>query len=174
MACVVADETSASRVITLTGAFADRDHGDADAWCPIERALDVIGTRSAMTLVREAFYGARRFDVLARRAGVNETIASKRLKQLVDARLMERMSYREPGQRTRMEYVLTDRGRRLFPLLVALMEWGGESESEGGGVELVHAGCGAPLQARVACAHGHDVELAATEARVKDPRDPQP
>ncbi|MFF4653753.1 winged helix-turn-helix transcriptional regulator [Streptomyces sp. NPDC001380] len=154
-------------VFTRTGKFADRDAFTAAGWCTMERSLEVIGTRSAMMLIREAFYGGRRFDELVRRTGLAETVASKRLSQLVADGLMERSPYREPGARTRCEYVLTDRGRALFPLLVALMRWGRPpGEGVHGGVELAHAGCGAPLVPAVRCEAGHDVPIEETEARL--------
>ncbi|MFJ9968907.1 winged helix-turn-helix transcriptional regulator [Streptomyces avermitilis] len=157
-------------VFTRTGEFADRDAFTAAGWCAMERSLEVIGTRSAMMLVREAFYGGRRFDDLVRRTGLAETVAAKRLRQLVADGLMERRPYREPGARTRHEYVLTERGQALFPLFVALMRWGQMAEGDQGGVELVHAGCGAPLIPAVRCEAGHDVSIGKTEARLAPAR----
>jgi DNA-binding HxlR family transcriptional regulator len=133
----------------------------------LERALDLIGTRSAMTLLREVFYGARRFDDLVRRAGVTEAVGSKRLRQLVEAGMLAREPYQEPGQRTRHEYVLTERGRELFPLVVSLMRFGSLLPAERPGeLELTHAGCGARMEPRVRCAAGHDVPLTDTVVRV--------
>ncbi|MDQ0578733.1 winged helix-turn-helix transcriptional regulator [Streptomyces rishiriensis] len=152
-------------VFTRTGEFADRDAFTAAGWCAMERSLEVVGTRSAMMLVREAFYGGRRFDDLVRRTGLAETVASKRLRQLVTDGLMERQPYRVPGARTRHEYVLTERGRSLFPLFVALMNWGATNGAQGG-VELAHAGCGEPLLPAVRCGAGHDVGIEETEARL--------
>ncbi|WP_328492009.1 helix-turn-helix transcriptional regulator [Streptomyces sp. NBC_00414] len=153
-------------VFTLAGDFADRDAWTATGWCAVERSLESIGTRSAMMLVREAFYGGRRFDELVRRTGLAETVASKRLRQLVTDGLMERRPYREPGTRTRHEYVLTDRGRALFPLFVALMRWGQTADGEQRGVDLVHADCGALLVPSVHCEAGHDVPIEETVVRL--------
>lgn len=102
-------------VMTLTGPFADRDAWTAKGWCSIERALEVVGTRSAMILLREMYYGATRFEELVRRTGLSEAVTAGRLKQLVEDGLLARRPYREPGARTRSAYVLTDRGRALFP-----------------------------------------------------------
>jgi DNA-binding HxlR family transcriptional regulator len=160
-------ETQAgSPVVTRVGDFADRDAWTAAGWCKIERALELVGTRSAMILVREAFYGGRRFDELTRRTGLSDAVAAKRLRQLVDDGLMTQRPYREPGSRTRHEYVLTDRGRALFPVMVALLTWGADLDGPSGGVELVHTGCGDPLVAAVRCTAGHDVTIEATEARI--------
>ncbi|MFG2476274.1 winged helix-turn-helix transcriptional regulator [Streptomyces fagopyri] len=150
-------------VITKIGRFSDHDESVA-GWCHMEHALELVGTRSAMILLREIYYGERRFDDLARHSGLTEAVTSQRLKRLVDAGLLQRHPYREPGRRTRHEYVLTDLGRSLFPVFVALMDWGARLGGEGG-VELVHADCGSPLGAVVRCAEGHDVGLSDTAAR---------
>ncbi len=165
------------------GAFAARDDWTATGWCRIERSLDLIGTRSAMLIVRELFYGGTRFDELARRTGLSEAVVAGRLKQLYADGIVDRRPYQEPGKRTRDEYLLTDRGRALFPIIVALVQWGellGDDHRTG--VELVHRGCEAPLSAHVRCAKGHDVPLGEAAARLKDedyaaaarrqPRDP--
>lgn len=150
----------------LAGGLADRDRWTAADWCPMERALRLIGTHSAMVLLREAFFGGRRFDDLARRAGVTEQIAAKRLRQLVDAGLLEKQPYRQAGQRTRYEYVLTERGRSLFPVLISLIEFGRLLQGESTASELVHDGCGAPVVAEIRCAAGHEVPLADTAIRI--------
>src|SRR3954468_11765325 len=92
--------------------------------CPIDAALSVVSTRSAMLLLREAHYGARRFDEFVTRVGVTEAVAAARLRELTAAGMLRREPYREPGQRTRHEYVLTDKGRDFFPALMALAQWG--------------------------------------------------
>lgn len=152
--------------MNLSGALADRDRWTIADWCPMEHALELIGTHSAMVLLREAFWGGRRFDDLARRAGVTEQIAAKRLRQLVDVGLLAKQPYQRPGQRTRYEYVLTDRGRDLFPVLVSLIEFGRVLQGESSSMELVHEGCGAPVVPQVRCTAGHDVPLEDVTARM--------
>jgi DNA-binding HxlR family transcriptional regulator len=161
-ATAVVDEAVMSRV----GRFTDRDAFTATGWCSIERTLAVIGTRSAMVLLREAFMGGRRFDDLARRTGLSDAVAAQRLKQLVADGVMAQVPYQEPGARTRYEYVLTSRGRELFPVIVALMQWGDGLDVKPGGLELVHADCGATLGPVVACAAGHEVTVDQTEVRL--------
>lgn len=153
-------------VITLVGPFADRDAWTAQGWCSIERALEIVGTRSAMILLREVYYGANRFEDLVRRTGLSEAVTAGRLKHLVADELLARRPYREPGARTRSEYVLTARGRALFPVLVALMEWGQGLDATKTGVELLHSGCGGHLEATVRCDQGHDVTITETEASI--------
>jgi len=137
---------------------------DLRAWtptqCTIARALDVVGTRSAMLIMREAHYGTTRFDEIARRVGITEAVAAARLRELVEAGLLVKEPYREPGQRTRHEYRLTDMGRDLLPALMALMQWGDAYLADGKPpLALTHAGCGAPVHAEVRCAEGHAVDL---------------
>lgn len=147
-----------SEHFTLGSPLSDRDSWTAADWCTMERALDLIGTRSAMTLLREAFYGATRFDDLARRAGATPAVASQRLRKLVEDGLLERRPYQEPGQRSRDEYVLTPLGMDVFPVIAALSRLGEQLPSPAAkAVELTHAGCGKPVAAEVRCADGHAV-----------------
>jgi DNA-binding HxlR family transcriptional regulator len=156
-------------VMERQGAFADRDAWSAQGWCRMERALEVIGTRSAMVLLREVFYGGTRFDDLVHRSGLSEAVAPGRLKDLVAHGLLARRPYQVPGSRTRYEYVLTDLGSRLFPVLVALTEWGDLLKDDyGTGVELVHKDCNAPLAAEVQCANGHTVAPGDAAVRIMD------
>lgn len=139
----------------LTGSLQPRQDWSADH-CSIRRALQVAGNTSALLILREAFYGTSRFDDFARRVGISEPVAAARLRDLVDDGLLERVAYREPGQRTRMRYRLTGRGADLLPVLVALMQWGDRWLAPGGPpVELRHRGCGEPVQAELRCAAGH-------------------
>jgi DNA-binding HxlR family transcriptional regulator len=158
----------------LSGRLADRDSLDISDWCPLERALELVGTRSAMVLLREAFWGARRFEDLARRAGVTQQIAAKRLKQFVDEGIMTKQPYQQAGQRTRYEYVLTDRGRALFPVVVSLISFGRVLQGDSKKLELLHDDqCGAAVYANVQCAEGHPVSVVETAARIGTPKNPQ-
>ncbi|MFL6088866.1 MAG: winged helix-turn-helix transcriptional regulator [Aeromicrobium sp.] len=158
-------------VLERQGAFADRDGWTAEGWCRIERALELIGTRSAMVLLREVFYGGTRFEELVSRSGLSEAVAAGRLKDLVAYGLLARRPYQDPGARTRHEYVLTELGGRLFPVFVSLMEWGENlKDDHRTGVELVHTQCGSRLSAEVRCQDGHKVPLAKAAVRIKDER----
>ena len=141
----------------MTGSLEPRDGWTADR-CTIARSLEVVTTRSAFLILREAFYGTNRFDDFARRAGISEPVAAARLRELVDDGLLEREDYREPGQRTRQLYRLTEKGEDLLPVLVALMQWGDRwLDERGGPVELRHRDCGEPVRAELRCAAGHPV-----------------
>jgi DNA-binding HxlR family transcriptional regulator len=149
----------------MTAAVLEGKLADRDAWtasrCSMAKALDVLGTRTSFLLMREAFYGSRRFDEFARRVGVTEAAASARLKELTEHGLLQRRPYQEPGQRTRHEYVLTEKGRDLMPVALALMAWGDKhlTGSRGAPLSLRHTTCGQPVSVEVRCAAGHDVPL---------------
>jgi DNA-binding HxlR family transcriptional regulator len=144
--------------LRMTGTLEPRGAWSADG-CTIAKALEIIPTRSAFLILREAFYGTSRFDDFAERVGISEPVTAERLRELVDQGLLEREDYREPGQRTRQRYRLTDKGAELFPALVALMQWGDKwLDERGGPVELRHRGCGEPVAVELRCAAGHQVD----------------
>lgn len=155
----------------LEGKLADRDAWTAER-CSVDRALGVIGTRSAMLIMREAYYGAHKFDEFARRVGITDAVAAARLKHLCTAGLLRREPYQEPGQRTRYEYHLTEMGRDLLPALLALMQWGDRylSGPSGPPLALRHAECGTAAQVHVTCAEGHEVPLAELSVRAAGSR----
>jgi DNA-binding HxlR family transcriptional regulator len=143
--------------VHMTGALDPRGSWTADR-CTIAATLDVITSRSAFLILREAFYGTTRFDDFAERVGISESVTAARLRELVGEGLLEREDYREPGQRTRQRYALTEKGAGLFPVLVALMQWGDKwLDDRGGPVELRHRDCGEPVALELRCAAGHDV-----------------
>ena len=143
--------------LRMTGSLEPREAWTAER-CTIAKALDVIATRSAFLILREAFYGTTRFDDFATRVGISEPATAERLRELVDNGLLEREDYREPGQRTRQRYRLTEKGADLFPALVALMQWGDRwLDDRGGPVELRHRACGGPVGIELRCACGEDV-----------------
>jgi DNA-binding HxlR family transcriptional regulator len=143
--------------LRMTGALEPRAAWTADR-CTIAKALEVIPTRSAFLILREAFYGTTRFDDFKRRVGISEPVTAARLKELVENGLLEREEYREPGQRRRQRYRLTEKGADLFPALVALMQWGDRwLDARGGPVEIRHRDCGEPVGVELRCAAGHDV-----------------
>jgi len=154
--------------IQMTGRLDPRDGWTADC-CPIAGTLDTVGARSAFLLLREAYYGATRFEQFVQRAAVSEPVAAARLREMTEERLLERVPYRDDGQRTRHEYRLTQKGRELLPVLVAMARWGDRWLFPAGArVELTHAGCGSEVGVVLRCDAGHDVgtgELALRERR---------
>jgi DNA-binding HxlR family transcriptional regulator len=148
-----------TNAIQMTGHLEPRGAWTADG-CSLAKALDVVRTRSAFLILREAFYGATRFDEFTDRTGLSEPVTATRLRELTEAEILRREPYREPGQRTRERYRMTDKGAELLPVLVALMQWGDRWLQEGGApVELRHEGCGALVSAQLRCDEDHRVEL---------------
>src|SRR3954470_2251522 len=136
----------------------DRDRDDYDdANCSIARTLAVFGDRWTLLVLREAFNGVRRFEELQRGLGVARDVLTVRLRRLVDEGVLERVPYREAGQRRRFEYRLTEKGVDVYPILVALMAWGDRHKADDAGppVELVHRDCGAPVAIELRCTDGH-------------------
>jgi DNA-binding HxlR family transcriptional regulator len=146
------------RALRVTGSLEPREAWTAER-CTIAKSLEVISTRSAFLILREAFYGTTRFDDFAQRVGISEPVTAARLRELVENGLLEREDYREPGQRTRQRYRLTEKGGDLFPALAALMQWGDRwLDDRGGPVELRHRDCGEPVAVELRCAAGHAVD----------------
>jgi len=147
----------------LNGPLQPRGRWKADE-CSIGRALDVVGTRSALLILREAFYGTARFDDFVERAGVSQPVAAARLRELVMNGLLERVTYQEPGQRARRGYRLTEKGAGLLPALTALMQWGDRWLAPAGGpLAILHRECGDPVQAELRCSAGHRPEIGELE-----------
>ena len=145
--------------VRLSGPLSPRSSWTASR-CSVARALDVVSNRSAMLILREAFYGTSRFDDFAERVGISEPVAAVRLRELVDSGLLSREPYREPGQRTRLAYRLTEMGAELLPVLVALMQWGDRwLAPDGPPVVLRHSGCNESVQAELRCDNGHQVGI---------------
>jgi DNA-binding HxlR family transcriptional regulator len=127
--------------------------------CSIARTLQIVGEKWTLLVLRDAFNGFRRFEDLQNRLGVARQVLADRLDRLVSEGILERRPYREPGQRTRHEYRLTDKGRDLYPALVALMHWGDRyvADPEGAPVLLTHRDCGAPVRVTITCEDEHRV-----------------
>jgi DNA-binding HxlR family transcriptional regulator len=146
---------------------------DLSAWepagCSIARALDIVGTRSAILILREAYYGTRRFDGFAGRIGITDAAASKQLRKLTEAGLLEKNPYRENGQRTRYEYVLTQKGLDLLPAVVALWQWGDKYLQPGPApLTRFDTRTGEPVQAELRAADGAEVDIEHLGIRVND------
>ncbi|MEU2256274.1 helix-turn-helix domain-containing protein [Nocardia xishanensis] len=146
---------------------------DLSSWqavdCSIAKAMDLIGTRSAVLILREAYYGTRRFDGFASRVGITDAAAAAQLRKLTEAGLLEKRPYREEGKRTRHEYALTQMGRDLLPAVLALMQWGDAYLQPGPApLLLVEESTGAPVRVEVRSATGKEIELEELGIRVND------
>lgn len=90
--------------------------------CSVARALEVVGERWTLLILRDAFLGVRRFDDFQRSLGVARNVLNARLQRLVEHGLLERRRYQERPER--FEYRLTEMGLDLLPVIEALMRWG--------------------------------------------------
>ncbi len=88
----------------------------------IAHILDVIGEGWSMLIIREAFFGIRRFEEFQRHLGIARNILTSRLKKLCDNEILERVPIKQGAKRH--EYLLTTKGKELMPLLIALTQWG--------------------------------------------------
>jgi DNA-binding HxlR family transcriptional regulator len=120
--------------------------------CSVAQCLQVIGDWWTMLVVRDVFLGVRRFDEFQARLGIARNVLAQRLKKLVDAGVLERRPYQD--RPVRYEYVLTDRGRDLWPVLTALRQWGDQHAApDGPPVKVVHRGCGKAAELVMICSH---------------------
>ncbi|TXN30586.1 winged helix-turn-helix transcriptional regulator [Lacisediminihabitans profunda] len=101
--------------------------------CSIARSLEVIGDKWTLLVVREAFWGRTRFADFRESLGVAPDVLTDRLTKLVAAGVFERRAYRAIGERAREEYLLTETGRALLPVLAALTQWGDDNRPTGFG-----------------------------------------
>jgi DNA-binding HxlR family transcriptional regulator len=124
--------------------------------CPIEGLLDIMGERWSFLILRDAFYGVRRFDGFQQHLGISKKVLSQRLRKLVTAEILRRVQYQEHP--ARYEYRLTGRGRDLFPVVLTMMRWGNRWLAEPGQewLELAHKSCGEKIEPKVVCNHCHE------------------
>src|ERR671939_1278261 len=92
--------------------------------CSIGRAMEILGERWTLLILRECFYGVKRFSVMQRNLGIARNILSARLQTLVRAGILERRRYQDEPER--FEYRLTQAGRDLYPAVITIMRWGDE------------------------------------------------
>jgi DNA-binding HxlR family transcriptional regulator len=155
----------AGATIRMAGRLEPRSGWAADH-CPILAGVAVVGTRSAFAILREAFYGASRFEQFVSLGQLSEPVVAARLRELTAAGLLATEPYREPGQRTRSAYRLTEKGRELLPVLVALAQWGNRWElGDDATTEFAHRDCGAPVGVELRCTAGHRVTAEQLELR---------
>ena len=119
--------------------------------CSIARSLEVVGEWWTLLIIRDALRGTTQFDDFQASLNIARNVLSARLRRLVEHGVLERRRYQT--RPTRYEYLLTVKGRALFPVVAALMHWGDTWESDRPPVQLVHDDCGHPAHAVEVCSH---------------------
>ena len=129
--------------------------------CSVARSLELVGDRWTLLVIREVFYGRRKFSEMQRTLGVARNVLTDRLQRLVDEGILERRPYSEKPER--YEYFLTEKGLDLWPTLVSLMFWGDKHypHPDGPPAKIVHKGeCGGPVNERRVCERcGKELEV---------------
>lgn len=125
--------------------------------CSVARTLAIVGEKWSLLVLREAFYGVRRFSDFQAALGIARNLLTVRLAMLVEHGIMRRETYQVAGSRSRQEYRLTAKGLELFPTLVALMQWGDKhlADPAGPAVVIRHNQCHLPVRAILECGAGH-------------------
>ena len=127
----------------------------SDTVCPVGRAAELLGDRAVLLILRELFFGVRRFEAIAANTGLGPQIVSARLKRLVAEGVAERHEYQPRPPRS--DYRLTDKGRDLFGVLYALRGWAERwayAPGETGApyaIRYVHKACGADVGTATVC-----------------------
>jgi DNA-binding HxlR family transcriptional regulator len=112
-----------------------------DRNCSIAQCLEVTGDWWTPLILRDVFLGMHRFDELQADLGISRNVLARRLDQLVADGILARQPYSDTPPRA--EYVLTEKGRDLWPVLDAMRRWGDRWQApDGPPVEVVHVGCG--------------------------------
>jgi DNA-binding HxlR family transcriptional regulator len=125
--------------------------------CSVAKTLEIVGEWWTPLIIRDALFGVTRFDEFQERLGIARNVLAARLDTLVAGGVMERVPYDE--DRGRYDYVLTDAGRALWPVLTALRQWGDEwlVGPEEAPVELEHTACGHRISVQFTCDHCGEV-----------------
>lgn len=119
--------------------------------CSLARTLSVVGDRWTLLILRDCFLGIRRFDAFERRLGITRHVLADRLKKLVDAHVLVRVAYQQKPLRE--EYRLTDKGKDLHPVMLALVHWGDKHMSDQRGAPVLHRhkACGQLMRPVTVC-----------------------
>jgi DNA-binding HxlR family transcriptional regulator len=119
--------------------------------CSIAAALEIVGERWTMLIIREALLGVHRFDDMQADLGIARNVLQARLEHLVSQEILERRLYQSRPER--YAYHLTEKGLDLWPAVVSLMQWGDKHADVPGGppVRLGHRGCGGSVDDHLLC-----------------------
>ncbi len=118
--------------------------------CSVAKALELVGERWTMLVIREVFLGRRRFDEMADGLGIARNVLTARLARLVEEGVLTKIAYQDRPQR--FEYRLTDKGLDLWPVIVSLLQFGDRHYAPAGApLVLAHKGCGGAVDGHRTC-----------------------
>ena len=138
----------------------------ANERCSIARPASLLGDRWTLVILRQAFNGIKRFEDFQSTLGISRSLLSERLGRLVDAGVLRREAYKDEV-RTRDRYRLTEMGLDLYPVLMALREWGDRYMAEDGPpIEIQHKGCGGEPTLELRCSKCRE-EVGARDAEAR-------
>ncbi len=128
--------------------------------CSVARAAGVVGDAWTVLVLRDLFNGIRRFDDLTAHLGIARNVLTRRLGTLVAEGIVVKVPYRDPGSRERHEYRLTEAGKDLRPIILAMLAWGDVHRADGFGppMRVEHADCGSPVHIELRCDEGHPID----------------
>ncbi|HET7508781.1 MAG TPA: helix-turn-helix domain-containing protein [Solirubrobacterales bacterium] len=144
-----------------------RDYPKVDS--SVAKALEVVGERWSLLIVRAVLLGNRRFSEIRGSLGIARNVLSSRLERLIEEDILERRAYSESPPR--YEYFLTQKGLDLWPALIALLAWGDRYSPTPGGPKrlIVHKECGGTVSERGICERCGQVLTARDAKQVPGP-----
>ena len=135
----------------------------------VKRTLEIFSDPWSFSVLQELFFKVRRFDEFQKKLNISRSVLTRRLRHLEEQKIITRKLYSKHAQR--YEYILTERGRDMYTIFVALRQWGerwldydDEQQDE---ITLIHEHCGEPLDLKLICGHCHE-EVQATDIRYRD------
>ena len=94
------------------------------AFCPVTKAMKGLGDKWTLLIMRECFWGFRRFDDFQSNLNISKSVLTTKLSQMIEMELLEKRSYKEAGKRTRYEYTFTQKGKDLTKIILSFLDWG--------------------------------------------------
>lgn len=135
--------------------------------CPMARASELIGDKWTMLILREALFSVGSFADMLNDLDISRAVLADRLAQLVDKRLLEKVTYQDPGARPRQAYVLTSFGRQLIVPFLALADWGQGITGKASPLQMYNTSTGKPVRLALIDPNGQEVSVTNLGVRVK-------
>ena len=134
--------------------------------CHLAKAIEVVGDRWTLLILRSAMFGVRRFDDFQQELSIPRTVLSGRLKALTDHGLLEKRAYKVEGKRARPEYLMTEKSKSLQPVLIALTQWSDDWLADGATPPMGFTHAGTRQRVKAAFIDEDGREVAADQMRL--------